>query len=280
MEAAVKIYPAAAPDIAAEMMRTALSLNPQSAPLVEERIQEVISEIAPEFSGIVGQVLVGIQNNPPTPTDAQIPSIVPAAPPQCFSTGMPALDGMVKGETTKPAKPEASVPAETFSPPDQVLQSTTQSVASGVNTAIPVAQEVPKTISENILQLIANTVSKMEIGETQTTITLQETPELPGEVKLQVQIQNGKLKVSFQASDPKALAMLQNNVSALQARLQQTSGATSVQIILSDSSSSDTATDSTDAPTESGRLGKTGRSDGRDGKDKVEGKSKSGGAQQ
>jgi len=275
MEAALKTNPAAA----SEMMRTPLSLNPQSAPFVDKGTQDVVSETVPGFSGISGQALAGFSNNPPTPTEAQIPSIVSAGPSQTFSTGFSALGGSVQGRNAMPVTPEAFVSKDTFTPPDQVMQFAAQAPANSVSTPTPAAQQAPKELSLNLLQLIASTVSKMDIGETQTTMTLQKTPELPGEVTIQVSIRNGNLEVSFLASDARALAMLQNNVAALQARLQQTLGATSVLILFPDGSSSDAAMDSTHAPTDSDRTGKIGLSDGRDGKDKVKGQSKSGGAQ-
>ncbi|MCX6963664.1 MAG: flagellar hook-length control protein FliK, partial [Verrucomicrobia bacterium] len=151
--------------------------------------------------------------------------------------------------------------------------------AASVGGSNTVPQASPKVMSENLLQLIASTVSNMKIDETQTTIVLQETAELPGKVTLEVRMSNGALEVNFNTSDPESLATLQNNILALRSQLQKLS-ATSVEIFFAGQSPEDKSSDFDDSKSEIGTDSKTGRSNERDGKDKVQGKQQSGGAQQ
>jgi FlaG/FlaF family flagellin (archaellin) len=87
-----------------------------------------------------------------------------------------------------------------------------------------------KAIPDNVLKLIAETVSKIQIGETQTTITLQKTPDLPGNTTLEVRMENGRLEVVINATDPQAAQLLQNNIAALQSALSAGSGASQVSV--------------------------------------------------
>jgi FlaG/FlaF family flagellin (archaellin) len=87
-----------------------------------------------------------------------------------------------------------------------------------------------KAIPDNVLKLIAETVSKIQIGETQTTITLQKTPDLPGNTTLEVRMENGRLEVVINATDPQAAQLLQNNLAALQSALSAGSGASQVSV--------------------------------------------------
>ena len=89
-----------------------------------------------------------------------------------------------------------------------------------------------KAIPDNILKLIAETVSKIQIGETQTTITLQKTPELPGDTTLEVRMENGRLEVVINATDPQTAQLLQNNLAALQSALAAGSGASQVSVTI------------------------------------------------
>jgi hypothetical protein len=188
---------------------------------------------------------------------------------------------MATGGTTPSLGANPAQSQNTPSMPDQAAQSgfiASQATAASVGGSNTVPQASPKVIV-NLLQLIASTVSNMKIDETQTTIVLQKTAELPGKVTLEVRMSNGALEVNFNTSDPESLATLQNNILALRSQLQKLS-ATSVEIFFAGQSPEDKSSDFDDSKSEIGTDSKTGRSNERDGKDKVQGKPQSGGAQQ
>jgi hypothetical protein len=100
-----------------------------------------------------------------------------------------------------------------------------------------------KEIPDNILKLISETVSRIQIGDTQTTITLQKTPDLPGDTTLEVRMENGRLEVVINATDPQTAQLLQNNMAALQSALAAGAGANQVSVTIE---GPDTATESED----------------------------------
>jgi hypothetical protein len=189
---------------------------------------------------------------------------------------------MATGGTTPSSGGNPAQLQNTPSMTDQAPQSgfiAPQATATSVGGSNPVPQASPKVI-DNLLQLIADTVSGMKIKETETTIVLQKTPELPDGVTLDVRMRNGALEVNFNTSDPTSIATLQNNISYLRSQLQTKTGATSVQIFLAGQPLEDELSNLDDSKSEVGTDSKTGRSNERDGKEKVQGKSQSGGAQQ
>jgi hypothetical protein len=263
------------------MMTTALSFSPQYAPAVAEELQSVINEVAPEFAAVVGAVLQNLQTNTLPNSGSNTPATpiaVAAAPVAGVISGTVS---MATGGTTPSPGGNPAQSQNTPSMPDQAPQSgfiASQATAASVGGSNPVPQASPKVIV-NLLQLIAATVSKMKIDETQTTIVLQKTAELPGEVTLEVRMRNGALEVNFNTSDPESLATLQNNISALQSQLQK-SIALSAQVFLAGQSPEDKFSDFDDSKSEIGTDSKTGESNQGNGKDKVQKKSQNGGAQQ
>jgi hypothetical protein len=264
-------------------MKTALSFSPEYASAMAEELQSVINEVAPEFAAVVGAVLQNIQTNTLPNSGSNTPATpiqVAAAPVAGVISGTVS---MATGGTTpspggNPAQSQ-SAPAE----PDQAPQSgfiAPQATATSVGGSNPVPQASPKVMFGNLLQLIADTVSGMIIKETETTIVLQKTPELPDGVTLEVRMSNGALEVNFNTSDPTSIATLQNNVSYLRSQLQTNTGATLVQIFLAGQPLEDELSNLDDSKSEVGTDSKTGQSNEGNGKDKVQKKSQNGGAQQ
>ena len=278
---AVRANPGAAPDIAAEMMKTALSFPPGYAPAAAEELQSVINEVAPKFAAVVGAVLQNIQTNTLPNGGSNTPATpiqVAAAPVAGVISGTVS---MATGGTTPSAGGNPAQSQNTPSMPDQAAQSgfiAPQATAASVGGSNTVPQASPKVIV-NLLQLIASTVSNMKIDETQTTIVLQKTAELPGEVTIEVRMSKGALEVAFKTSDPTSIATLENNILALQTQLQK-SIAISAQVFLVGQSPEDKSSDFDDSKSEIGTDSKTGQSNEGNGKDKVQKKSQNGGAQQ
>ena len=278
---AVSANPIAASDITAEMMKIALSFSPGYAPAAAEELQSVINEVAPEFAAVVGAVLQNLQTNtlPNSGSNTPVtPIAVAAAPVAGIISGTVS---MATGGTTPSPGGNPAQSQNTPSMPDQAPQSgfiASQATAASVGGSNPVPPASPKVIV-NLLQLIASTVSNMKIDETQTTIVLQKTAELPGEVTLEVRMRNGALEVNFNTSDPESLATLQNNISALQSQLQK-SIAISAQVFLAGQPLEDELSNLDDSKSEVGTDFKTGQSNEGNGRDKVQKKSQNGGAQQ
>jgi hypothetical protein len=273
--------PIAAPDITAEMMKIALSFSPGYAPAAAEELQSVINEAAPEFATVVGAVLQNLQTNtlPNSGSNTPVTPIAVAAAP--VAGVISGTVSMATGGTTPSPGGNPAQSQNTPSMPDQAPQSgfiASQATAASVGGSNPVPQASPKVIV-NLLQLIADTVSNMKIDETQTTIVLQKTAELPGEVTLEVRMRNGALEVNFNTSDPESLATLQNNISALQSQLQK-SIAISAQVFLAGQPLEDELSNLDDSKSEVGTDFKTGQSNEGNGRDKVQKKSQNGGAQQ
>jgi hypothetical protein len=278
---AVSANPIAAPDITAEMMKIALSFSPGYAPAAAEELQSVINEVAPEFATVVGAVLQNLQTNtlPNSGSNTPVTPIAVAAAP--VAGVISGTVSMATGGTTPSPGGNPAQSQNTPSIPDQAPQSgfiASQATAASVGGSNPVPQASPKVIV-NLLQLIASTVSNMKIDETQTTIVLQKTAELPGEVTLEVRMRNGALEVNFNTSDPESLATLQNNISALQSQLQK-SIAISAQVFLAGQPLEDELSNLDDSKSEVGTDFKTGQSNEGNGRDKVQKKSQNGGAQQ
>jgi hypothetical protein len=277
---AVSANPGAAPDITAEM-KVALSFSPGYAPAAAEELQSVINEVAPEFAAVVGAALQNIQTNTLPNSGSNTPATpiqVAAAPVAGVISGTVS---MATGGTTPSAGGNPAQSQNTPSMPDQAAQSgfiAPQATAASVGGSNTVPQASPKVIV-NLLQLIASTVSNMKIDETQTTIVLQKTAELPGEVTIEVRMSKGALEVAFKTSDPTSIATLENNILALQTQLQK-SIAISAQVFLVGQSPEDKSSDFDDSKSEIGTDSKTGQSNEGNGKDKVQKKSQNGGAQQ
>ena len=278
---AVSANPSAAQDTAAEMMKTALSFSPGYAPAAAEELQSVINEVAPKFAAVVGAALQNIQTNtlPNSGSNTPAPPIQVAAAP--VAGVISGTVSMATGGTTPSAGGNPAQSQNTPSMPDQAAQSgfiAPQATAASVGGSNTVPQASPKVIV-NLLQLIASTVSNMKIDETQTTIVLQKTAELPGEVTIEVRMSKGALEVAFKTSDPTSIATLENNILALQTQLQK-SIAISAQVFLVGQSPEDKSSDFDDSKSEIGTDSKTGQSNEGNGKDKVQKKSQNGGAQQ
>jgi hypothetical protein len=176
---------------------------------------------------------------------------------------VPASQGDGVGDTKQTTDKAGESAAADFAANFQGAQVQTNFNASKIDA--PLEQ---KTIPDNLLKLIAETVSKIQIGETQTTITLQKTPDLPGDVTLEVRMENGRLEVNITATDPQSAQLLQNNLAALQSALAAGAGASQVSVTVeSPATPSDSDTGSERVGEDSG---KTKASDS-EGRKKVEG---------
>ena len=118
--------------------------------------------------------------------------------------------------------------------------STVQSSSAQPNIQSPQAQApISQTNVANLLKLIAETVQKITVGETQTTIQLKQTDGIPGDVQLHVQLNNGALEVRIDASDSRAAEVLANNMAGLQGALSGVSQGKSVSISINDNRGAD-----------------------------------------
>jgi hypothetical protein len=221
------LSPELAPDIVSKIAAAAIeNLSPQEAVALLSTLAKTIGDIVPDqFAGVVAALLSVVANFPPsfqseatTAIEGVRPSIVQSEP---------LAEGQVPNESSDLAAENAA--ANLQGAPAQ-----TDFQAQPVEI-----RETQKTIPENILKLIAETVSKIEIGETQTTITLQKTPDLPGDVTLEIRLVNGKLEVQITATDPESAALLQNNIAALQGALASASGAAAVSVSVNSPTSHD-----------------------------------------
>jgi hypothetical protein len=221
------LSPELAPDIVSKIAAAAIeNLSPQEAVALLSTLAKTIGDIVPDqFAGVVAALLSVVANFPPsfqseatTAIEGVRPSIVQSEP---------LAEGQVPNESSDLAAENAA--ANLQGAPAQ-----TDFQAQPVEI-----RETQKTIPENILKLIAETVSKIEIGETQTTITLQKTPDLPGDVTLEIRLVNGKLEVQITATDPESAALLKNNIAALQGALASASGAAAVSVSVNSPTSHD-----------------------------------------
>ena len=118
--------------------------------------------------------------------------------------------------------------------------STVQSSSAQPNIQSPQAQApISQTNVANLLKLIAETVQKITVGETETTIQLKQTDGIPGDVQLHVQLNNGALEVRIDASDSRAAEVLANNMAGLQGALSGVSQGKSVSISINDNRGAD-----------------------------------------
>jgi hypothetical protein len=180
---------------------------------------------------------------------AALLSKIPALPPEIQATVRLAIEG-IAGAAVSGAKPFADISAGVSK--DTLDKSGEHAAAESASVPAPAMQvevkaegvEAPrdlKEIPDNILKLISETVSRIQIGDTQTTITLQKTPDLPGDTTLEVRMENGRIEVVINATDPQTVQLLQNNMAALQSALAAGAGASQVSVSIE---GPDTATES------------------------------------
>ncbi len=180
---------------------------------------------------------------------AALLSRIPALPDEIQAAVRQAIEG-VSGAAVSGAKPGADISAGVSK--DTLDKSGENAAAESASVPAPAMQagvkaegvEAPrdqKEIPDNILKLISETVSRIQIGDTQTTITLQKTPDLPGDTTLEVRMENGRLEVVINATDPQTAQLLQNNMAALQGALAAGAGASQVSVTIE---GPDTATES------------------------------------
>jgi hypothetical protein len=179
----------------------------------------------------------------------------------------------------KPSKEQSSPDAPVFQAP--VAQPAVQNLAPG--TPMPQVESRPASGTDvaSLLKLIAETVSKLEIGETSTTIELKNAPGLEGDVKLNLKLENGSLVVEIEASDETTRALLEINSTALKEALAKTASAGAVEISFTGPAENAPAESGTDS--EGSRDGDSQSSDSRRGEDsqtRVSGKGARSGAQQ
>ena len=105
-----------------------------------------------------------------------------------------------------------------MSPATVNMESTTQSAApSGLDKRL-----------NNILADIVKTVKELNIGDTFTTISFNDSTLR--DVTVEISLNNGRLEVAFSTSNPDSQNLLQSNISALQNALQAGSGVSSVNV--------------------------------------------------
>jgi flagellar hook-length control protein FliK len=82
----------------------------------------------------------------------------------------------------------------------------------------------------------------MNIGETTTTISFNDATLR--DVTVEINLNNGRLEVTFTTSDPDSQALLQNNMAALQSALQAGSSTSSVSVSVTGDSETEDSSDS------------------------------------
>ena len=225
------------PEALTRILEVFSSATPEAAPAIAKAIVDLLAKASPEDLASVIANMASKISTFPQPLRTELENTLKGIEAGAESSGKPASvpvpdDGgavETKQKSNKAGESAASDYAANF----QGAQ-----VQSDFNPTKVEAPKEQKAIPENLLKLIAETVSKIQIGETQTTITLQKTPELPGDVTLELRMENGRLEVNIKASDPQSAQLLQNNMAALQSALSAGAGASQVSVSVEGPSSS------------------------------------------
>ena len=225
------------PEALTRILEVFSSATPEAAPAIAKAIVDLLAKASPEDLASVIANMASKISTFPQPLRTELENTLKGIEAGAESSGKPASvpvpdDGgavETKQKSNKAGESAASDYAANF----QGAQ-----VQSDFNPSKVEAPKEQKAIPENLLKLIAETVSKIQIGETQTTITLQKTPELPGDVTLELRMENGRLEVNIKASDPQSAQLLQNNMAALQSALSAGAGASQVSVSVEGPSSS------------------------------------------
>ncbi len=262
IDAVAKSNPDMAVQITSDLVSRALPLLGENAADFPVQVLEKLRESSPVIAEAVAGVLIGLSGNAPSPPLSEAPA---------------KTDGVVVSPE-KPTKDQSSPDAPVFQPP--VAQPAVQNLAPG--TPMPQVESRPTGGADiqSLLKLIAETVSKLEIGETSTTIELKNAPGLAGDVKLSLKLENGSLEVTIEASDENTRALLEINSTALKEALAKTASAGAIEISFKGHAENASAESGTDH--ESSRDGDSQSSDsgrGEDSQTRVSGKGARSGAQ-
>jgi hypothetical protein len=217
------------PELLAVLAQTLVFVSPESAPAIASRIAlAALNDLEPsDMVSLIASLAVtaaGVQPETFSESAAALLSVISKLPGSIQQEAALAVEtvrsSMVQSIDSEIRKASLDTAAENAASNLQSAPMQTDFTSRPVE-----ARDTPKNIPDNIIKLIAETVSKIEIGETQTTITLQKTPDLPGDVTLEVRLINGKLDVQITATDPDSAMLLQNNIAVLQGALLSASGA-------------------------------------------------------
>jgi len=238
-ELAAQIIPAiaqtsASPDSVAEVVTGIMEamsdqLSSNELAKILPALANLVAETSPEdLAAVIANMLSKISTLPqPLATELEnaLKGIESASP----DSGKPAPAPPAQGGSVENSKQNTDKAGESAAA-DFAANFQGAPVQTEFNAGKVDAPLEQKAIPDNVLKLIAETVSKIQIGETQTTITLQKTPDLPGNTTLEVRMENGRLEVVINATDPQAAQLLQNNLAALQSALSAGSGASQVSV--------------------------------------------------
>jgi hypothetical protein len=263
IDAVAKANPDMAVQITSEVVTQALPFLGEEASKFPIQVLEKLRESSPAIAEAVAGVLINLSANSP------IGDLAPGAP------------AKPEGLVVSPETSSKDKSTDGLVPQAPMAQPAVQNTAP--NIPMPQAESRPTSGTDvaNLLKLIAETVSKLEIGETSTTIELKNAPGLEGDVKLSMKLENGSLEVTIEASDENTRALLEINSTALKEALAKTASAGAVEI--SFTAPAENAPAESGADSEISRDGDSQSSDSKSGKDsqtRVSGKGGGSGAQQ
>ena len=247
--AAAKANPSAAVEIATAVFTKALGIPEMPAGELEQKILDGFKDGPPGLPAAVAAALAAILQQPPAPQPAK-PDAAPAA-----------IES-INGTSGKPAAPagQPSSPGETTKEPPQPQTAAPQVQVPATAAGAEAQQAAPATPSrslpESILKLISETVSRFEVGNDTAIIELKGSDALPGDVKLELKMENGGLSIRFEASDPQTRALLESGATALQssleAALRENGQQAAVSIQFDSPASSGNTSDSGGSPSDKG----------------------------
>ena len=219
--AAVAANPEAAPQIAGEVTNAAATANPQAAPKIGEEVTKSATQAAPEATQQVKSEVTKAMAQTSGKSDSSKEPVVTGGPKKVEGqTGNdePASVTNSKVQIAAEAASSAANVGGNVSPATVNMESTTQSAApSGLDKRL-----------NNILADIVKTVKELNIGDTFTTISFNDSTLR--DVTVEISLNNGRLEVAFSTSNPDSQNLLQSNISALQNALQAGSGVSSVNV--------------------------------------------------
>ena len=237
-KAAIENLPAGKlPEALTRILEVLSSATLEAAPAIAKAIVDLLAKASPEDLASVIANMASKISTFPQPLRTELENTLKGIEAGATISGKPAPAAASEvgflGETKQKSDKAGESAASDYAANFQGAQ-----VQTDFNPGKVEAPREQKAIPENLLKLIAETVSKIQISETQTTITLQKTPDLPGDVTLEVRMENGRLEVNIKASDPQSAQLLQNNMTALQSALSAGAGASQVSVTVQGPSSS------------------------------------------
>ncbi|MFM8984208.1 MAG: flagellar hook-length control protein FliK, partial [Spartobacteria bacterium] len=225
---------AASPDAVAKVIAGIMEAMTDHLPANEiakilPALAELVAKSSPEDLAAVIATMISKISTFPQPLATDLENTLKGIESASLDSGKPAPVPPAQGGGVEESKQTTDKAGESTAA-DFAANFQGAQVQTNFNAGKVDAPPEQKTIPDNILKLIAETVSKIQIGETQTTITLKKTPELPGDTTLEVRMENGRLEVVINATDPQTAQLLQNNLAALQSALAAGSGASQVSV--------------------------------------------------